>query len=162
MRTPRSPSPQSPTPNNDVNLKFGTVRNISAVIGQSLSNLNSPSPGVSRNNYYILISKAKYDITQNGARFRPPLLERPSVPPPSVPPPPTPSGPPAPKPSTVRPPNHAPPPPPGVPQPPNHAPPPPPHKTQQQPVRPPPAVTIFYNHMILEIMLGGIFSGSKQ
>lgn len=47
MRTPRSPSPQNPTPNNDVNLKFGTVRNISAVIGQSLSNLNSPSPGVS-------------------------------------------------------------------------------------------------------------------
>ncbi|XP_050310300.1 WAS/WASL-interacting protein family member 2 isoform X2 [Anthonomus grandis grandis] len=120
MRTPRSPSPQSPTQTNE-GIKFGTVRNMSSLIGQSLTNLNSSA----------------------SPRPRPPLTNRPSVPPPSVPPPAVPQQKPA---LSVKPPSHAPPPPPTVaaPQPPNHAPPPPPpHKTTQalsQPSRPPPAV----------------------
>lgn len=125
MRSPRSPSPQSPTPNNDAGVKFGTVRNMSSIIGQSLANSqNTQSP-----------------------RPRPPLAGRPSVPPPSVPPPAAPL-----KLSAVKPPNHAPPPPPGLPQPPSHAPPPPPHKTLTQsltqPVRPPPAVPSNNNNNI--------------
>ncbi|KAL1491865.1 hypothetical protein ABEB36_012396 [Hypothenemus hampei] len=122
MRTPRSPSPQSPTPN-DASIKFGTVRNMSSLLGQSLNNLNSQNSGYTKT--------------------RPALLGRPTVPPPSVPAPAAPSPNHAtPVAKLVRPPNHAPPPPPGLPQPPNHAPPPPPHKTQvmPQPSRPPPAV----------------------
>ncbi|XP_066139589.1 WAS/WASL-interacting protein family member 2 isoform X1 [Euwallacea fornicatus] len=123
MRSPRPPSPQSPTPNNDPCIKFGTVRNMHSILGQSLSSLSQTNIGSSRP--------------------RPLLTSRPSVPPPSVPPPAaplssTPTSFNTPK-STVKPPNHAPPPPPGVLQAP---PPPPPHKTQLsiQPSRPSPAV----------------------
>ncbi|XP_048518914.1 WAS/WASL-interacting protein family member 2 isoform X2 [Dendroctonus ponderosae] len=90
MRAPRSPSPQSP-PALDVGSKFGTVRNMSSLLGQSLNSLSaSPRP-------------------------RPALAGRPSVPPPSVPPPPTPKA------APVKPPSHAPPPPPAhAPPPPPH------------------------------------------
>ncbi|KAJ8946369.1 hypothetical protein NQ318_010134, partial [Aromia moschata] len=119
MRSPRSPSPQSP--DSSVN-KFGTVRHMSSIISQSLANTGG-----------------------HGQRLRTPLNSRPSAPPPSVPaqqitnllspgqsqaPPPPPS-----KTNAVKHPNHAPPPPPA----PSHAPPPPPpHKTL--PSRQPPSV----------------------
>ncbi|KAJ8981672.1 hypothetical protein NQ317_017293 [Molorchus minor] len=116
MRTPRSPSPQSPD-GNPAN-KFGTVRHMSSILSQSLAH----SAG-------------------HNQRVRTPLNTRPSAPPPSIPsqqslsnlpspvqslgplpPPPPPS-----KTNSVKHPNHAPPPPPA----PSHAPPPPPpHKTQ--------------------------------
>ncbi|XP_060527986.1 uncharacterized protein LOC132703010 isoform X2 [Cylas formicarius] len=115
MRSPRSPDPQSP---NDVPAKFGTVRHMTSVIGQSLANASGP---------------------QN-PRPRPLLNGRPSVPPPSVPPSAPAAAPPTPK-IPVKPPNHAPPPPPSnLPQPPSHAPPPPPPPHKTQPMRPPPAV----------------------
>ncbi|CAG9762732.1 unnamed protein product [Ceutorhynchus assimilis] len=121
MRSPRSPSPAGSSPIEANSIKFGTVRNMSSIIGQSLTNLNS-QPGTP------------------SIKQRPQLTTRPTVPPPSVPPPAAPS----PKVASVKPPSHAPPPPPGgLPQPPVHAPPPPPHKTQQslpQPSRPPPAI----------------------
>lgn len=128
MKSPRSPSPQSPdgnTPN-----KFGTVRHMSSIISQSLSNSTGHNP-----------------------RPRPALNTRPSGPPPSVPtqvpanimsssqahqPPP----PPPPSKINVKHPNQAPPPPPpnSIPQVPSHAPPPPPpHKTL--PAKPPPLVS---------------------
>ncbi|XP_044271883.1 WAS/WASL-interacting protein family member 2-like isoform X1 [Tribolium madens] len=123
MRSPRTPSPQSPDAN--VPMKFGTVRNLSSVIGQSLANsTGNLSP-----------------------RQRPALNGRPNAPPPSIPsqqpPPPPPHGnqlplPPS-KTGSVKPPNHAPPPPPSaLPQPPNHTPPLPPHR--MVPSRAPPAV----------------------
>jgi WAS/WASL-interacting protein len=124
MKSPRSPSPQSPDTN--VQVKFGTVRNLSSVIGQSLANSTgnlSPRP-------------------------RPTLNGRPTAPPPSIPsqqppppPPPHSNQPPLPpsKTGSVKPPSHAPPPPPSVlPQPPSHTPPPPPHR--MLPSRAPPAV----------------------
>ncbi|KAJ3642712.1 hypothetical protein Zmor_025470 [Zophobas morio] len=123
MKSPRSPSPQSP--DTAVPMKFGTVRNLSSVIGQSLANSTgnlSPRP-------------------------RPTINGRPNAPPPSIPsqhpPPPPPHGNQAPLPpsktSYVKPPNHAPPPPPSaLPQPPTHTPPPPPHR--MLPSRAPPAV----------------------
>lgn len=117
MKSPRSPSPQSPDGNNSV-AKFGTVRNLTSVIGNSLA----ASTG---------------NLTQ---RQRPPLNMRPNAPPPSVPPMQQPPPPPS-KMNFVKPPNHAPPPPPNVlPQPPSHAPPPPPQRIQA-PSRAPPAVS---------------------
>ncbi|XP_018319160.1 WAS/WASL-interacting protein family member 2 isoform X2 [Agrilus planipennis] len=115
MRSPRTPSPQSPE-DNDVNFqaKFGTVRNISSALNKSLGQTFTQKP-------------------------RPSLNGRPSAPPPSAP---TQQAPPPPisKTVVVKPPNHAPPPPPtSIPQPPSHPPPPPPHRTPQ-PFRPPPAV----------------------
>lgn len=119
MKSPRSPSPQSPENNNPV-AKFGTVRNLTSVIGNSLA----ASTG---------------NLTQ---RQRPPLNMRPNAPPPSVPPSQQPPPPPS-KTSFVKPPNHAPPPPPNMlPQPPSHAPPPPPQRVQA-PSRAPPAVSSF-------------------
>ncbi|XP_030746928.1 WAS/WASL-interacting protein family member 2-like isoform X2 [Sitophilus oryzae] len=116
MRSPRTPSPQTPNLA-DTSIKFGTVRNISTLLGPTI---NAQGGQVTN-------------------RQRPGLATRPSVPPPSVPAPAAPS-----KVSVVKPPNHAPPPPPSIPQPPSTAPPPPPNKTQQtvmaQPVRPPPAI----------------------
>lgn len=115
MRTPRSPSPQSP---DDINYhaKFGTVRNLSSVLDKSIGQNMIP-------------------------RVRPTLNGRPTAPPPSIPPQQVPPPPPPPSKSiSVKPPNHAPPPPPTViPQPPNHAPPPPP-PYRTIPVRAPPAV----------------------
>ncbi|KAK5645548.1 hypothetical protein RI129_006848 [Pyrocoelia pectoralis] len=118
MRSPRSPSPQSP---DDCHAKFGTVRNLSSVLDKA--------------------------VVQNmGPRIRPTLNGRPTAPPPSIPPQQTPPPPPS-KSVPVKPPNHAPPPPPTntIPQPPNHAPPPPPHRTAPQPqvpMRAPPAVPL--------------------
>lgn len=119
MRSPRTPSPQSPDNNNaNYPTKFGTVRNLSSVLnqtlGQSMGNLNQkPRPAL------------------NGRPSAPP----PSIPQQSIPPPPS---------KTVKP-LHAPPPPPSgpLPQPPQHAPPPPPHRTAPppQPSRAPPAVS---------------------
>ncbi|CAH1156124.1 unnamed protein product [Phaedon cochleariae] len=127
LKTPRSPSPQSPE---DIPAsKFGTVRHMSSVISQSLANAS----------------------VQN-SRSRPALNGRPSAPPPSIPtqppppppapfhqpPPSQPHPPPPPKLGAVKHPSHAPPPPPpvaSIPQAPSHAPPPPPHKTQT--IRPP-------------------------
>ncbi|KAJ8952000.1 hypothetical protein NQ314_007618, partial [Rhamnusium bicolor] len=115
MKSPRSPSPQSPD-GNPAN-KFSTVRHMSSIISQSLSNSTGHNP-----------------------RLRAALSSRPSAPPPSIPaqqipinissptqshiPPPPPS-----KINAVKHPNHAPPPPPPtlLPQAPNHAPPPPLH-----------------------------------
>lgn len=132
MKSPRSPSPQSPDGGQPV--KFGTVRNMSSILAQNLAN----STG---------------NLT---ARSRPALNGRPTAPPPSVPPPPPsflkenhappPPMPLTPKMSLVKPPNHAPPPPPSssLPQPPNHPPPLPPHRTQAA-LRTPPAVSyLFY------------------
>lgn len=114
MRTPRSPSPQSPDANTPA--KFGTVRNLSSVINQSLANsTGNLSP-----------------------RSRPMLNGRPNAPPPSIPT----QQPPPPPPhaikniNSVKPPNHAPPPPP------NHTPPPPPHRNV--PSRAPPAIPNSY------------------
>lgn len=113
MKSPRSPSPQSPDFNTP--MKFGTVRNPSSMMTASTGNLNIKS--------------------------RPPLNGRPSAPPPSIPVVPN-SAPPAPPSkisAPVKPPSHAPPPPPNaLPQPPSHPPPLPPHRTL--PVRAPPAV----------------------
>nr|XP_023029639.1 formin-like protein 6 [Leptinotarsa decemlineata] len=123
LKSPRTPPPQSPD-DNPMN-KFGTVRHMSSIIGQSLAN----SAG-------------------HNSRSRPALNGRPPAPPPSVPTqhtpnhissPSQPPPPPPPKVNTVKHPNQAPPPPPPIstiPQAPSHAPPPPPpHKTQQS--RPP-------------------------
>lgn len=126
MRSPRSPSPQSPD-DAGYHAKFGTVRNISSVLDRSVGQ-------------------------SIGHRTRPSLNGRPTAPPPSIPPQQAPPPPPS-KISIVKPPNHAPPPPPHViPQPPNHAPPPPPSRTNLQPqvpTRAPPAVSItmvrYYN-----------------
>ncbi|KAF5272127.1 hypothetical protein FQA39_LY01209 [Lamprigera yunnana] len=119
MRSPRSPSPQSP---DDINYqaKFGTVRNLSSVLDKSIGPNMIP-------------------------RVRPTLNGRPTAPPPSIPPQQIAPPPPPSKSVSVKPPNHAPPPPPTViPQPPNHAPPPPPHRILQPqvPVRAPPAVPV--------------------
>ncbi|KAF7271236.1 uncharacterized protein LOC143190896 isoform X2 [Rhynchophorus ferrugineus] len=118
MRSPRSPSPHN-SPIVDANIKFGTVRNVSSLLGPVLNQGSQPT-----------------------SRQRPTLPTRPSVPPPSAPPPATPS-----KSTMMKPPNHAPPPPPGIPQPPSAPPPPPPHKTHSntQPVRPPPAIPSMNN-----------------
>lgn len=128
MKSPRSPSPQSPDNNNSAAVKFGTVRNLSSVLNSSLA------------------ASTGSLITQQ-QRPRPALNARPSAPPPSVPSAQPPPPPPPSKTSVVKPPNHAPPPPPNapLPQPPNHAPPPPPpQRTQapQVPSRAPPAVRI--------------------
>lgn len=125
MKSPRSPSPQSPDNNNMAAAKFGTVRNMTSVLNSSFT--------ASTGNLQI--------------RARPALNARPSAPPPSVPSP-QPAPPPPSKMSVVKPPNHAPPPPPNapLPQPPSHAPPPPPpQRTQapQVPSRAPPAVREF-------------------
>ncbi|XP_072382388.1 uncharacterized protein [Diabrotica undecimpunctata] len=114
LKSPRSPSPQSPETNPMA--KFGTVRHMSSVISQSLANSSA-----------------------HNARSRPALSTRPTAPPPSIPVPATPNHqssssshtPIPPKVNMVKP-NHAPPPPPPiVPQAPSHAPPPPPpHKLQ--------------------------------
>uniref|UniRef100_V5I8S3 Uncharacterized protein n=2 Tax=Anoplophora glabripennis TaxID=217634 RepID=V5I8S3_ANOGL len=128
MKSPRSPSPQSPD-GNSAN-KFGTVRHMSSIISQSLANSTGHNP-----------------------RPRPAINTRPSGPPPSVPvqqvptniispsQPQQPLPPPPPSKINVKHPNQAPPPPPpnSIPQVPSHAPPPPPpHKTL--PVKPPPLV----------------------
>lgn len=120
MKSPRSPSPQSPDATTTAVAKFGTVRNLASVMNSSASLAAS---------------------TGNLSRPRPALsAARPSAPPPSVPPPPAPttagSGGGV---KTVRAPGHAPPPPP-----PNHAPPPPPPQrgqAPQVPSRAPPAVS---------------------
>ncbi|KAG5875417.1 hypothetical protein JTB14_030943 [Gonioctena quinquepunctata] len=115
LKSPRSPSPQSPEGNA---MKFGTVRHMSSIIGQSLAN-----------------------SSMHQVRSRPALNGRPSAPPPLVPThqtpnhQPSPSQPPPPPPpkSIVKHPDRAPPPPPPIstiPQAPSHVPPPPPHKTQ--------------------------------
>ncbi|XP_056648853.1 WAS/WASL-interacting protein family member 2-like [Diorhabda sublineata] len=116
LKSPRSPSPQSPDTTSAH--KFGTVRHMSSIIGQSLANSSA----------------------QN-SRSRPALSTRPSAPPPSIPVHVAPSYNSSPSSHTSTPlkinmvkPNHAPPPPPPVviPQAPSHAPPPPPppHKSQ--------------------------------
>lgn len=151
MKSPRSPSPQSPDNNNSAVAKFGTVRNLSAVIGSSLAaSTGSLAP-----------------------RPRPALNARPNAPPPQAPPPPQQQGTQQAFPKAggvVKPPNHAPPPPPSalapnhaLPQAPNHAPPPPPQRTPapQVPSRAPPAVSICFDCVWLVVGCFGFLTGRE-
>lgn len=68
MKTaPRTPSPQSPVEATNAAIKFGTVRHMSSIIGQSLAVGGQP-----------LANSAQH------SRSRPALNGRPSAPPPSV------------------------------------------------------------------------------
>lgn len=64
---PRTPSPQSPVEATNAAIKFGTVRHMSSIIGQSLANSGQPMP-----------------ISGQHSRSRPALNGRPTAPPPSV------------------------------------------------------------------------------
>lgn len=66
---PRTPSPQSPVEATNTAVKFGTVRHMSSIIGQSLAANSGSQP---------LANSAQH------SRSRPALNGRPSAPPPSV------------------------------------------------------------------------------
>lgn len=68
MKTaPRTPSPHSPVDPPNVAVKFGTVRHMSSIIGQSLANAGQP-----------------FANSAQHSRSRPALNGRPTAPPPSV------------------------------------------------------------------------------